>query len=247
MLTVNLEKELKKQRQSVLVPKELLAIKEYETVGDIVAESAVLHRIGLSKAAREGKRVKEKLDRIQNRLKSYDKDRVYHISQIEKLCVKYHLRFLSTEYFKGSVDAELASKVSTFEVAMNEPLDRYSFKIAAPASSFQLEARPKDPLLFYDLGDDYYYLVHKWGNDLSVFRTVLRYLTSAWLPFIAWFSVLTFVFMQIGISAKDGVTGWGCALIVLAVVSLVAFLKLAVEEEEIRFVSNEAWDSHYFG
>ena len=27
-----------------------------------------------------------------------------------------------------------------------------------------------DPLLFAPIGNDYYYLIHKWGNDLSPFR-----------------------------------------------------------------------------
>ena len=36
----------------------------------------------------------------------------------------------------------------------------------APSKLFELE-NYDDPLLFASLGDGYYYLIHKWGNDLS--------------------------------------------------------------------------------
>lgn len=45
------------------------------------------------------------------------------------------------------------------------------FHIAAPAESFDLRPRPVDPLLFLRIGPDHWYLVQKWGNDLSVFRS----------------------------------------------------------------------------
>ena len=32
-----------------------------------------------------------------------------------------------------------------------------------------------DPLLFINLGNDYFYLIHKWGNDLSPFRKLLMW------------------------------------------------------------------------
>jgi hypothetical protein len=32
-----------------------------------------------------------------------------------------------------------------------------------------------DPLLFAPMGNDYYYLIHKWGNDLHPFRKVLMW------------------------------------------------------------------------
>ena len=43
------------------------------------------------------------------------------------------------------------------------------FKIMAPSVLFRLK-KTDDPLLFVPLGNDYFYLVHKWGNDLSFFR-----------------------------------------------------------------------------
>ena len=43
------------------------------------------------------------------------------------------------------------------------------FKIIAPSKLFKLE-NYDDPLLFAPIGNGYYYLIHKWGNDLSPLR-----------------------------------------------------------------------------
>lgn len=50
--------------------------------------------------------------------------------------------------------------------------------IVAPAENFALQERPKDPLFFYEINDEYFYLIHKWGNDLNVFRRI-----AAWYKF----------------------------------------------------------------
>ena len=43
------------------------------------------------------------------------------------------------------------------------------FKIIAPSKLFRLKDKD-DPLLFAPLGNNYYYLVHKWGNDMHPLR-----------------------------------------------------------------------------
>ena len=44
----------------------------------------------------------------------------------------------------------------------------------APSVLFRLEKKD-DPLLFVPLGNEYYYLIHKWGNDLHPFRKALMW------------------------------------------------------------------------
>jgi hypothetical protein len=104
MLTINLEKKLLKQNKKILLPEELLAIKEYERLGDDFCESEVLNRIGINTIVKRGKSQKRKLDEISNKLAHFDQERVFHQSQIKSLCDKYYLRFLNVEYFKGSVE-----------------------------------------------------------------------------------------------------------------------------------------------
>lgn len=97
---------------------------------------------------------------------------IYHIDQIEKICVNYRLRFLDSKYFKGKLPYEAISKIKTLEETHETSLK--GFKIMAPSKLFKLE-NADDPLLFAPIGNDYYYLIHKWGNDLSPFRRFLMW------------------------------------------------------------------------
>lgn len=94
---------------------------------------------------------------------------IYHIDQIEKICINYRLRFLDSKYFKGQLPYEAISKIKTLEEEHETSLK--GFKIMAPSKLFKLE-NADDPLLFAPIGNDYYYLIHKWGNDLSPFRRI---------------------------------------------------------------------------
>ena len=54
------------------------------------------------------------------------------------------------------------------------------FNIMAPSKLFRLK-NTDDPLLFVPLGNNYFYLVHKWGNDLHPYRKLLMWpLKSLW-------------------------------------------------------------------
>ena len=92
---------------------------------------------------------------------------IYHINTIEKICVDYRLRFLDSNYFKGDVPYEAILKIKTLEKEHNIALS--GFKIIAPSKLFRLK-NADDPLLFAPIGNGYYYLIHKWGNDMSPFR-----------------------------------------------------------------------------
>ncbi|SHE39355.1 hypothetical protein SAMN05444278_101490 [Psychroflexus salarius] len=92
---------------------------------------------------------------------------VYHISHIQKICIDYRLRFLDSSYFKNEIPFEAIQKIKNLEQEHETELK--GFKIMAPSKLFKLE-NADDPLLFAPIGNGYYYLIHKWGNDLSPFR-----------------------------------------------------------------------------
>jgi hypothetical protein len=94
-------------------------------------------------------------------------DRLYHIDQIKTICIDYRLRFLDSSLFKGEIPYEAVIKIKALEKEHNTTLE--GFKIMAPSKLFKLE-NADDPLLFAPIGNGYYYLIHKWGNDLSPFR-----------------------------------------------------------------------------
>ena len=96
---------------------------------------------------------------------------IFHISDIKKLCADYRLRFLDTVFFKDEYPEEAITKIHELENLHNTTLS--SFKIVAPIDVFKLR-KADDPLLFAPMGNGYYYLIHKWGNDVNPFRK-LRY------------------------------------------------------------------------
>lgn len=101
-----------------------------------------------------------------------DKDRIFHIKQIKKICINYRLRFLDTKYFKGKYPQGALDEIKYLENKHHIALK--GFKIIAPSKMFVLE-KADDPLLFAPIGNGYFYLVHKWGNDLHPFRKLLMW------------------------------------------------------------------------
>lgn len=99
-------------------------------------------------------------------------EHIYHINQIKKICIDYRLRFLDSKYFKGPLPYEAISKIKALEKLHQTELK--GFKIIAPSKLFKLE-NADDPLLFAPIGNGYYYLIHKWGNDLNPFRKLLMW------------------------------------------------------------------------
>ncbi len=93
--------------------------------------------------------------------------RVYHITQIKKICIDYRLRFLDASLFKGSFPVEAVEAIKSIEKTHQTSLN--SLQIMAPSKLFKLE-NADDPLLFAPMGNGYFYLIHQWGNDLHPLR-----------------------------------------------------------------------------
>lgn len=98
---------------------------------------------------------------------------LYYIPTIKNICIRYRLRFLRSALFKNQFPREAILAIKKFEEEQGKKVA--SFRIIAPAEAFNLEDRDKDPLLFADLGGGAYYLLHKWGSDLSFWRKILFY------------------------------------------------------------------------
>ncbi len=105
-------------------------------------------------------------------LNKLSKSRIYHIDHIKKVSIDYRLRFLDIKYFKNKLPNEALKQIKKLEKKHKTKLSE--FKIMAPSVLFRLEKKD-DPLLFVPLGYEYYYLIHKWGNDLHPFRKALMW------------------------------------------------------------------------
>lgn len=160
MFDLNLQNALKKDRDKLVSSQDL---------------KAIVQRIFDHKQASKD-RIKSSLDKQNNSyvnsliFDSLDMDKIFHIDSIEKFCINYRLRFLDSHLFKGDYPNELYSIISELESTHKTKLE--NFKIMAPSKLFRLRTK-EDPLLFAPIGNGYYYLVHKWGNDLKTYRKLL--------------------------------------------------------------------------
>lgn len=101
-----------------------------------------------------------------------ESSRIYHLSHIKQIAIDYRLRFLDVRYFKGKIPQETTFKIRKLEE--RHQIEIQGFKILAPSKLFKLEDRD-DPILFAPIANDYFYLIHKWGNDLHPLRKILMW------------------------------------------------------------------------
>ncbi|MBU2946149.1 hypothetical protein [Zobellia uliginosa] len=121
-----------------------------------------------------GETLKSKNSSVENSfsLNLLETNRIYHVAEIKKICVDYRLRFLASNYFKGEIPAEAIAEIKRIEKSHATELQ--GFKILAPSKLFKLEDKD-DPILFAPIGNNYYYLIHKWGGDLHPLRKLLMW------------------------------------------------------------------------
>ena len=98
--------------------------------------------------------------------------RIYHEDEIRVVCIQYRLRFLDLKYYKSDLPESAHQAIAKIEKDHDTVLA--DFKLMAPSVLFRLK-RQDDPLLFVPLGNKYYYLVHKWGNDLHPLRKLMMW------------------------------------------------------------------------
>jgi hypothetical protein len=96
--------------------------------------------------------------------------RIYHIKQIEKICINYRLRFLDSNLFKGDLPPEAIQEIKRLNQEHNTELK--GFKVMAPSKLFKLK-NADDPILMAPIGNGYYYFIHKWGTDLHPLRRLM--------------------------------------------------------------------------
>lgn len=117
-------------------------------------------------------------------------DKIYHISEIGKICIDYRLRFLDSKLYKGDLPYEAITEIKRLEQLHDIKLD--SFKMMAPSKLFKLE-NADDPLLFASMGNGYYYFIHKWGSDLHPLRKMMMWPFKTFETFMVTILALSFL------------------------------------------------------
>ena len=103
-----------------------------------------------------------------------DKNRIFSLDDIKTVCINYRLRFLDSKYFKQEelpYDAIAATK--TLEKELGHEVKH--FKIVANEKFFKLEDANKDPMLFAQINETNFYLIHKWGTDFKWYKKWLSF------------------------------------------------------------------------
>jgi len=165
MKRTNIKDKLKAERDKFISGEELLSDIKTILAEDNAVETAIKKQIA---APREGGNA------ITNdfNLDLLHSDHIYHTDQLKRICTIYRLRFLDSHYFKDELPYEALRKTKHLQKAHETTLK--GFKILAPEKAFRLK-NADDPLLFAPIGNGYYYLIHKWGRDLSPWRKLMMW------------------------------------------------------------------------
>ena len=173
-----------------------------------------------------------------------ESDHIYHISQIEKICVNYRLRFLDAKYYKSDIPQQGLAKVSYLNQQHETELE--GFKIMAPSKLFKLE-NADDPLLFAPMGNGYFYFIHKWGGDLHPLRRIMMWPVKSLENFMLStfiFSVLSTIFLS-KIFMPDA-SGTESFLLFLFVFKWIAAIAMYYGFAKGKNFNEAIWKSKYY-
>ena len=171
--------------------------------------------------------------------------RIFHEDDIEKICSVYRLRFLNSHYFKGGIPEEAISEIRHLENLHQTQLS--NFKIVAPAKMLKLESAD-DPLLFAPIGDGYYYLIYKWGNDLHPLRKLMMWpfktMVNLVITITLMSALLTILAPMHWFSENPGNGEYIFLFIIIfkGIIGLTAFYGVAFGKN----FNNNVWNSKYY-
>ena len=167
---------------------------------------------------------------------------IFHKDTIKKICVRYRLRFLDTNLFKGEYPKNISRIIKDLESKHETSLS--NFMIMAPSKLFKIKS-PDDPILFVPIGNDYYYLVHKWGKEFNKLRKLMV------LPFknidnLTIFSILVSVFFAlVGKLVMPNLTSSEVFILFLFLVKGFIFIFFYMFFLTRRNFSESIWNSKY--
>lgn len=200
---MNLEKELQKEaikrRKSVDIQVDIITSTNRLLEEKSAEDRQMIKNLGMGSTIDRAMEVKGRrleLAKIESR-----EGQVFTIDEIKNISCKYALKFLRSDKYKGTVDAQLPQKIREFykEKGRSEVCEsdlHYRFYILAPQSAFNLQDKPDppptDPMMFYKIDENHYKLIHKWGADLTIWRRIVGWKFQSWINYtIFWMIAIT--------------------------------------------------------
>lgn len=169
-----------------------------------------------------------------------DQQHIFTLEQIEKLCIKYRLRFLDSKYFKGEIPYEGIQKIKKLENQLGHSLK--GFKIIAPKELFTLSDKDSDPILMLPLKNNRFYFIHKWGGEISALRATLAYPMRDFMSMFWFLAALAVVFSFAIPTPSWDVFAFLVVHSFLAICGMACMLIFTMREN----FSSAEWDSKYF-
>lgn len=266
MIKVNLQQELESTREKAIAQANSDELKEVKLLlaNNTQEEKIILQEAGLYTNMQKV----EKTLGIDIQRKKLEEEfgtdvKIFTEEEIKGLCIKYNLRLLQSNKFKGYIEPQLGAKIRQFftdgKIGSIAWEAKNKLFIMAPPKAFNLEERPEpprdmDPALFYKMETTegvMYALIHKWGKDFTVWRRIggiFRRNSTAWITFK---SLMIFSTILLGLSVfKVDPTSWALAW-VLPLSMIISFIHTAIvtpegsngiQEYEKRF-NEESWNS----
>lgn len=232
MRKVNLFEELLSERNKEISSDELKSIvKKIWSNHDSKKDQI---RISLNKK-NDDKNNQLKFDKMESK-------NIFHKNTIKKICVRYRLRFLDSNLFKGEYPKNITRIITDLESKHDTSLS--NFKIMAPSKLFKIKS-PDDPILFVPIGNDYFYLVHKWGKEFNKLRKLMV------LPFknidnLTIFSILVSIFFAlVGKLVMPSLTSSEVFILFLFLVKGFIFIFFYMFFLTRRNFSESNWNSKY--
>lgn len=182
-MLVSIEKELQKIVSEQKEKVKLDPITEVQNIlnVDLKKDQQILSKISPHSLYVNNQNVLKEQQFFESIEKKYGGD-VYTIDHIKEMAIKYKLRFVNSVFYAGDFCNQLAPKIRTFcklhKITQNQV--EQNFYILAPKEMLHLLGDIKynaniDPLMFYKIDDKHYRLVHKWGNDFTIFRKIVGF------------------------------------------------------------------------
>jgi hypothetical protein len=194
MTTINLEKEIITANEKTLAEEQVhldaQAKLDAEVEKVLLAtedryRDSLMNELGFDYKKAETMAIRKEREQ----LAKFPGNRIMSKDAIKATCIKYGLRFLPTRFYKGQLDSGIGPALEDFKkynggelvnidaeelvedglmsALRNPAKGKPQFYIAAPATEFVLQPKPRDPLLFARLTIDKFFLIHKWGDDLT--------------------------------------------------------------------------------
>ncbi len=173
-----------------------------------------------------------------------ESNKIIHLNTIKKTCINYRLRFLDIDFFKGDLPIEAIDKLKNFEDIHNTRIDK--LKIMAPSIMFRLK-KTDDPILFAPLGNNYFYIIHKWGNDLNGLRKLRMWPFMSLTNLLITLLIISFLItlltpLKVFTKTPDSSSFWLVFFFMFkGIVSIVLFLGVSLGKS----FNPQIWNSKY--